>query len=318
MDKFILLAHWNGRFGNRLHQYAYGAYFLKLNNYQFYLPSDWEGTKIFKNQYHQVIDNEDIRYSINQTMKEYDNIEHRTKSIQKFYPNAIRVLPDSQDLDSKPYEAKSDHLFLDSICAYNAKIFEPMSKKELRKIFEFNDEVKKLDIYKKYEDIQNTYDIAHLRRDDVANAELNKNPSHDIGYSVLSLDSYYKAFKKFGYDKDKIEWVSDDFINKWHKDRKPTQRAGWSYPIGSHSAGGVMFDWLEDFLKLYFARSIFRANSSFSFWAACLSPHAKIYSPRLHKRLIYGRDGLRELDVEFEEGNHPHWMSGWNDIRIKD
>lgn len=129
MNKFLLLAHWNGRFGNRLHQYAYGTYFLKLNNYQFYLPSDWEGTKIFKNQYHQVIDNEDIRYSINQTMKEYDNIEHRTKSIQKFYPNAIRVLPDNQSLDSKPYEAKSDHIFLDSLCAYSSKVFDPMSRK---------------------------------------------------------------------------------------------------------------------------------------------------------------------------------------------
>jgi hypothetical protein len=47
---FILLSHWNGRFGNRMHQYAYGATYSKINNVSFILTTDWEGTYLFKNQ----------------------------------------------------------------------------------------------------------------------------------------------------------------------------------------------------------------------------------------------------------------------------
>ena len=47
----IILSHWNGRFGNRMHQYAYGVTYSKMFNVPFYLPSDWEGTHLFKIQY---------------------------------------------------------------------------------------------------------------------------------------------------------------------------------------------------------------------------------------------------------------------------
>ena len=90
----------------------------------------------------------------------------------------------------------------------------------------------------------------------------------------------------------------------------------WRYPTGSEVLPGVLFDWLEDFLRLYFARTIFRANSSFSWWAAFLSPAARVFSPVVDKRHIYGVDGLEEIDVEFVEGNHPHWMYGNADIVI--
>jgi hypothetical protein len=53
--------------------------------------------------------------------------------------------------------------------------------------------------------------------------------------------------------------------------------SGWEHPTGSQSLPGIMFDWLDDFLKLYFARTIFRADSSFSWWAATLSPTAKVF-----------------------------------------
>ena len=82
-------------------------------------------------------------------------------------------------------------------------------------------------------------------------------------------------------------------------------------PEGSEHLPAVMFDWLDDFLKLYFARTIFRANSSFSWWAAMLSPTATVYSPVIDKHHIYGVDGLKEIDVEFVEGNHPHWLPHW-------
>ena len=72
-----------------------------------------------------------------------------------------------------------------------------------------------------------------------------------------------------------------------------------------------MFDWLDDFLKLYFARTIFRANSSFSWWAATLSPTAKVFSPVVDRCHIYGVDGMEKITVDFVEGNHPHWLYGW-------
>jgi hypothetical protein len=64
----------------------------------------------------------------------------------------------------------------------------------------------------------------------------------------------------------------------------------------------IVFDWLDDFLKMYFARTIFRANSSFSWWASFLSPTAKVYSPVINDIKIYGKDNiLEELDVDLEQ-----------------
>jgi hypothetical protein len=88
-------------------------------------------------------------------------------------------------------------------------------------------------------------------------------------------------------------------------------QGGWEYPTGSQYLPPIMFDWLDDFLKLYFARTIFRANSSFSWWAATLSPTARVFSPVMDKRHIYGVDGMEEIDVDFVEGNQPHWLPHW-------
>jgi hypothetical protein len=69
---------------------------------------------------------------------------------------------------------------------------------------------------------------------------------------------------------------------------------------------------------MYFARTIFRGNSSFSFWAGLLSPTAKVYSPVVDKQLIYGRDGLtEELFLDFTEGNENHWMYSGTDRKIR-
>ena len=74
MSKDILLAHWNGRFGNRMHQYAYGKTYAKKNACDFILPSTWEGTFLFKEKC-TISDNDDLRLHINQSQKALDNIE---------------------------------------------------------------------------------------------------------------------------------------------------------------------------------------------------------------------------------------------------
>jgi hypothetical protein len=313
MQNYILLAHWNGRFGNRLHQYAYGVTYSKLNNYQFMLPSDWEGTKLFKNQFHKVCDNSEARLHINQSTKPLDSLDYRSFALKKYLDSNIKYI--NVDDPNQNYINYNCNLFFDSLCAYHESIFEPMSKEYLKYVFEFSDEVKNLDFYKRLEDKQGTYDISHLRRDDIANP--NSNIYSHTGYSVVSKESYFNAFKKYDCDPEKMEWVSDDHIKGWHKDRDSSKpRLGWKYPVGAQYDSSIMFEWLEDWLKLYFAKRIFRANSSFSWWAAFLSPQAKVYSPVLDQLVIYGVDGLKEIDVEFIEGNYPHWMYGKPEIHI--
>jgi hypothetical protein len=104
----------------------------------------------------------------------------------------------------------------------------------------------------------------------------------------------------FGVDPLKMEWISDDFPSH------PSM--GWRYPEGQRAApDGMFFDFLPDFLKLYFGRNIFRANSSFSWWASFLSPTGTVYSPVLHERVLY-HETQRELNCEFIQSTSPHFM----------
>ena len=311
MERFILLSHWNGRFGNRMHQYAYGVTYTKLNDVPFILPSGWEGTTLFKNQYHEVLKNDDLRKKLNQTMPELATSDYRHTSIIEQYPTTKKIHPEIYTENYLPY---NNPIYFDSVCAYASTIFEPMRREYLLNVFQFSDEVKSTEAYKFWSARQGTYNIAHLRRDDIASPEYNKN--NPQGYSVISVNSYKKAFAKFGIDEKEIMWISDDTTGKWFTPVRPMPNFGWTYPVGSTYLKYFVFDWLEDFLKLYFAKTIFRANSSFSWWAAFLSPTAKVYSPVLDKQLIYGRDALEEIDVEFIEGNHPHWMYNNDDIII--
>lgn len=310
---FILLSHWHGRFGNRMHQYAYGATYNKLTGSQFVLPSDWEGTKLFKNQFHIVSENDELRHQLNQSHPAHHTRNALIKKVKDIYPNSFLINPEQAPYNYAKY---LDPVFFDSVCAYGSDIYNKMSKNFLLEVFEFSDEVKNTEVYKYWSNKQGTYDVAHLRRGDIADVNYNKNNTQ--GYSVISKNSYFNAFEKFNFDKDKILWISDDDKNLWHLDRPQTDNFGWRYPEGSNYKPGLMFDWLEDFLKIYFARTVFRANSSFSWWACFLSKTAKTYSPVIDKRLIYGVDGLEEINVDFIEGNKPHWMYNLDGIKYID
>jgi len=314
----ILICHWVGRFGNRMHTYAYAAQYSKLFGIDLILPSAWEGTHLFAHQKYQIVDDDELRLYLNQTQPGLDNLEARSHAIEahnRREGSCFEYLnPDS------PHEnwAGKRAVFIDSLCAYHPTIFSHLSRDFLRdEVFVFSDEVRNTEFFKKYSDLRGTYDVAHLRRDDISNPSFNQNNIQ--GYSVLSKDSYLRAFRRFGFDPEKIEWVSDDYLGTWHPDRPASRRGSWNYPIGSEYLGpDLIFDWLPDFIKLYFARTIFRANSSFSWWAGFLSPTARVFSPVIHRQVIYGKDSYEEVDCEFVEGNHPHWMYGCSDIRFQE
>lgn len=284
-----------------MHEYAFASTYAKKFNYSFEAFSHWEGILIFKNPQYKILEEKELcNYLRNGNLSVFE----RSKEVLKYYPEAKYIDP-HREID--PYEMPSCQVILDILSAYNDKIFEGMSKDFIKSIFEFTDLVKNTEAYKYWESKKGTYDVAHLRRDDISNVEFNL--TNIQGYSVISKESYFKAFKKFGFDENQIEWVSDDFINKWHTDRPKTEQFGWTFPEGSVYDSKKIFDWLEDFLKIYFARTVFRANSSFSFWACFLSPTAKVYSPVIDKQLIYGRNAItKEINVEFTEGNENHWM----------
>lgn len=310
-QRSVVMLRWHGRFGNRMHQYAYGITYARLNGCRLWLPSHWEGSSLFAEQPHAVLPQGRLRTTLNHSRDQFDHPERRIAALRAVVPEAVHLSPATPGAN---YAAHDTTVFYDDMCAYHPSIFAAQSAAHLRAVFAFADAVKRLDLYKRLEDRQGTYDIAHLRRDDISNPQYNR--THVQGYSVISQRSYTAAFARFGFDPAAVEWVSDDYTGRWHAGRAPTPRGRWRYPAGSEILPEVLFDWLEDFLRLYFARTIFRANSSFSWWAAFLSPGARVFSPVVDRQHIYGVDGLEEIDVEFVEGNHPHWMYRNADIRM--
>lgn len=296
----IVLLHWNGRFGNRMFTYAFLRHYAEAFNLDIRLPSHWEGSTLFGRDSYTIIDDDELRLYLNQTIPDLDNLDARLEAVKNFNrktgDNITYMNPDVPD------EYGNINVCIDSLCCYHSFIFTKYSREKMvNEYFKFTDEVIHSDLYKRMEDRQGTYVAAHLRRDDISNPQNFTNR----GYSVISKDAYYKAFSKFGYDGKKIEWVTDDATGTWGVGF-PRYQDIWQYPEGSRVVKDIFFAWLPDFLKLKFAKTIFRANSSFSWWAAFLS-NAEVYSPRLIKRELFHETG-KEIDVEFEKGNSPHWM----------
>lgn len=111
------------------------------------------------------------------------------------------------------------------------------------------------------------YNCCHFRRGDYVN--------HPC-YCTVSEASYKKCMVDNGFDPATFFIVSD------------------AHPNPSNIAGEP---WLADFLILMHATVLLRANSTFSYWAAVLSPTLKrVFSPKVEA--LTG-----EHDVPFVEGN---------------
>lgn len=309
----VIINAWTGMFGIRMHEYAFAKTYAHKNNMDLEILSNWEGSIMFKNATESLIEPVELREYLKNGGR---SLEDRNNETLKYYPDAI--VWDANHHFAEPYKDNGCSIITNGTNAYQESIFDQMDLAYIKHIFELSDRIKETDIYKHWQSKAGTYDVAHLRRGDIADIQYNL--TNEQGYSVVSKDSYFAAFEKFGYDKDNIEWISNDHTKKWHTDRPDMIYLPWIYPEGAQFDEKIGFDFLDDWLKMYFARTIFRGNSSFSFWAGLLSPTAKVYSPVVDKQLIYGRNGLtEELLLDFTEGNENHWMysSPYRQIRIR-
>lgn len=116
------------------------------------------------------------------------------------------------------------------------------------------------------------YSAAHIRRGDYVD-----NESYKHSYCAVSEQSYDRAITQFAIP-EPVYRVFD----------------GWRKPSPDLPAG---LAWLEDWLILRDASHLLRANSTFSWWAACLG-HGQVYSPVVEDKVGWN-------EVEFVEGNHP-------------
>lgn len=112
--------------------------------------------------------------------------------------------------------------------------------------------------------------VAHIRRGDYVTG-------HSGTFCIIDEQAYKAAVEKIKRNINAVQWVRED------------QPAQYSRP-------GL--EWLIDFVTLMRARTLFRANSTFSWWAATLGQN-KVYSPVV--------DGLRghHKEVKFVKGNWP-------------
>lgn len=99
-------------------------------------------------------------------------------------------------------------------------------------------------------------------------AHLRRGDYKDAGFVLVSRCSYERVFKP-------LYWVSAERGN------------------------GT----IHDFFQMTRAERIYRANSTFSWWAATLS-HARVFSP-----IIEGLQGGQEHDCDFVEGNWPRFIT---------
>ena len=172
----ILICHWVGRFGNRMHTYAYAAQYSRTFGIDLLLPSEWEGTHLFKHDRFQIVDDDELRLLLNQSQPGLDTLEARSRAVEAHNQregSSFEYL--NPDLPHESWAGKRA-VFIDSLCAYHPTIFQHISREYLRnEVFVFSDEVRNTDFFRHYSDRQGTYDVAHLRRDDIANPSFNQN-----------------------------------------------------------------------------------------------------------------------------------------------
>lgn len=149
--------------------------------------------------------------------------------------------------------------------------YDLYSKQDVKNWFKFQDKwIKILPKKKEY------YIACHLRKGDYES-------KYSSIYCLISKNSYLSACEKNNLDINKIIWVSEE-----NQIKKPEFE-------------GIEF--LPDFMTLYNADVLLRANSCFSLWAGILSGK-EVYSP-----IVSGKIGIN--NVEFTKGNEEMIVSDY-------
>lgn len=181
-------------------------------------------------------------------------------------------------------------------------------------------------IYKWIYERRGTYDVAHVRRDDLLALTDAKGGCVNC---IVSVDSYKKQMHADGVDPAGVIWISDDKGHRtkqwWHEglDARskalPAQAHWWRYPEGERILPDYVFGFLPDLLLLGFARRVYRANSSFSFFGVLMNrlKEVVIYSPDLTTCVRSAQTLLRkrkkepviQWDCDFTKSNQNHWMA---------
>lgn len=119
--------------------------------------------------------------------------------------------------------------------------------------------------------------VAHLRRGDYVSKDRSTQ-------AIITRESVYAGILAHGYPPTGIRWMSDGEIGV-HDIRFPPA-----------------YDFIGDFIVMLRAKALFRANSSFSYWAGVLIENGKVYSPVF--------EGQGWLDAIYVEGNEPSIFGG--------
>ena len=148
------------------------------------------------------------------------------------------------------------------------------SRADARRFFQFKPEIQAL-----LDRVQLHDMCAHLRHGDYLGVP---------GFVAIKPESYCKACADFGFNPDDLHFVCQESPNV--------------IPELTEMGLGQ----LPDFYILMKARILFRANSTFSWWAATLGNAERIFSPNVQG--IPGSDGVLR-DAPFTEGNENNFTS---------
>jgi hypothetical protein len=338
----IWLSKWIGGLGNCMHQVAFVCSLAERFNLEVILPSRWMGTHLFAPYRRVSFGNE--RSDTRALQSQLDS-QTTTAEIQTTLRGSrwTYVCMDNRvDPFFLPLRADNGlvqrHVVMYDLFAYNQAMFNQMDASFLReRVFAFSDDVRALQVYQTWEARRRTYTAFHVRRGDSVNPSLH-------WYLQVSVPSYERALAHFepNTHREDVVVVSDDTVLRsyrsslkpslgWLIDPKLGDAAatkarvlasdrgkknwhtavdGQTYflPPASEWSFNNNLDCTEDLLALYFARTVFRANSSLSFWFALLGG-SDVYSPVVSHYQVHGVVKKPSYEIDFAHNNTEHWLA---------
>lgn len=177
-------------------------------------------------------------------------------------------LPKVADMEYPHWDGKTD-IEITGWCLHQKCLI--YSRADVKRWFQFTPKIAE---YLEFVPVHNV--VYHVRWGDYQT---------DPAFIAISHRSYEKAFGEFL----PMQTEAPKMVCAWDS-------------LRSTKLESMELGWLPDFAALMRAQKHFRANSTFSWWAATLGNNERVFSPKL--------DGITPQahmfqDVPFVEGNHP-------------